>query len=210
MALSCSCSDFDKSELDKWWERDGREVPPDGARCCECNAPLEQVPCECFARYETYEPKGEPPPHPDDLPDEEFERLTKTEVWSMEALWDDWQSDHGWDADCERYERVTDVLYRCERCSDHASIYEDLGYCTIEPGKLIEANAEYISWTGAAPRKWVPDATGRLDPRPLTRPERLARRIKAIRPRVRWYCVYGWKRDLLWPFKARLRRFFGG
>jgi hypothetical protein len=169
MTLSCSCNDFDKGEYDHWWGPGRPSVPPAGERCCECKAPLPHDPCKCIWHMEAYEPDGNPPPHPDDLPGVEAEALSDKEAEAMERAHFDWKDENGWDDECERYERDGDTDFRCERCSDLAASIEDLGYCMIGPGDLIEAHMEFIDAHHYAKRKWVSNAHGTLNPHPWTR-----------------------------------------
>jgi hypothetical protein len=85
MALECGCGDFDKGELDRWWEVGAETVPPDGAKCCECGAPLHQEPCATLLDCEVYDPED---PEPDIALfcsiDDYYEALER------------YQSAHGW------------------------------------------------------------------------------------------------------------------
>ena len=169
MGLSCSCDDFDKSECTSWWEPGRRRVPPAGETCCECCAPLPAEPCQTILRGEVYDP-GDIEPEPRDFQplyavtcdvlNRHLEQIEEAREDDIDA----WRDKHGWDSDCERFERFT-TDYRCERCEGLADAIEDLGYCMIEPGGLIDAHVEYVEQSGAPEMIWKRGRAGVWHPR---------------------------------------------
>ena len=204
MGLSCECyGDFDKGDFENWWEPGGLAIPPAGAKCCECNAPLPTEKCESFGHMEVWEPEGNPPPHPDDLPD--AETIPDAEAYAIERAHDDWKDENGWDDEVERYERCIGSDYRCERCSDLASSIEDLGYCLIGPGELIEDHGEFIAEHGYAPRLWRAGPDGVLNPYPWRRRDYVASWVRKKRLNAWYFLRYGWKHWLRWKVYERIR-----
>lgn len=169
MGLSCSCDDFDKGDHDKWWEPGQRNRPPAGEKCCECNAPLPDEPLECWLTMEVYDPGDEVEEPRDFAPGHSVtcDVLNRHLEQLEEAHEDDmyeFQDEHGWDDDYERFERVAGKEFRCERCSDLVAAIEGLGYCAIGPGDLIENHVEYVAQNGHACMKWVKGQDGVLNP----------------------------------------------
>jgi hypothetical protein len=150
---------------------------------------------------EVWEPEGSPPPHPEDLPDTEYEALSQAEATVMEDARDAWQDKHGWDSDTERYERCIGADYRCERCEDLADSIEALGYCMIGPGDLISSHLEFIHEHHYAERKWTENKDGVLNPVPWNRMDyfRDWRRKK--------WRSFSWKAKLsYWTWRGRIKR----
>jgi hypothetical protein len=205
MILSCSCEDFDKSDYDRWWEPGGMAVPPSGSRCVECRAPLSDEPCESFDHMEIWEPVDQQPPHPDTLPEYEQLKLSDADFTAMEIAHEDWLDDHGWDDECERFERCTGSDYRCGRCSDLAASIVDLGYCLIGPGELIDDHMEFIRKHGLAPRIWRADDGGTLNPHPVHPRDYVASWVRRTRLSMRHFLRYGWKPWLRWRVYERIR-----
>lgn len=197
MGLSCSCGDFDKSEHNAWFEPGRRTIPPAGTTCCECNAPLLAEPCQTILCGEVYDLGVEPPPHPEDVLDDEPEDFNLARHWNqrydaLEREREDFCADHGWDDECGRFERF-DLQYRCERCEGLADAIENLGYCMILPGELMESHCEYIEQTGGHEMIWQPDRTGVWHPRRMTHADFAKREVRR-RIRNAWFFVrFGWK-----------------
>ena len=212
MGLSCSC-DFDKGDAENWWEPGKTQVPPAGSRCCECGAPLSAEPHTNIVSMEEYEPDEPRPEHPEDDPD--FESMSDEEFDRRETLYDAWLSEHGWDSDYDRYERVVSREYRCERCDGLATSIEDLGYCMIGPGDLIEAHCEYVAEQDRGVEIiWKRDRSGVWQPRRMTQRDYAARELRRRwgQPRYFWWHG-GWKTWLRWkvlfPVECKVMRAFG-
>lgn len=207
MALSCSCDDFDKGDHDRWWEPGRPSVPPVGERCCECDAPLPQEPCDVIVHMEVFEPEDEPraPWDVDANEDVDIDEIEKT--------FDAYRDRNGWDDDCERYERVRSRDYRCERCAGLATSIEDLGYCMIPPGDLAEAHCDYVEQSGLPEIIWTRRADGVFHPRRMTRMDFLKRELRRRRNRARYLLLQGgWKSWLRWQvfkIESRIMRALG-
>ncbi len=193
MGLSCSCEDFDKSEFDWWYEPGGAAAAPAWCTCCECDAPIaegEQV--QTIDHWEVYEPDEALPPDPDDsdedLSDDDYRRISKARDEACDRL--------GWDDDCERFERLERVDYRCERCSDLAETIEALGYCMVPPGELIGQHCEYVEQSGGHEVIWKRDAAGVLQPHRMTRLDFAIREAGVLRRRALYFMRYGWQGTL--------------
>lgn len=177
MGLSCSCDDFDKGDYDHWWEPGGRRLPPAGTRCCECAAPLPAEKHACIVHTEVYDPDetADPrPPHPDEVLGDKPDDSTTSRHWSqrydaMEQSHYDYADTHGWDSDYERFERTRGIDYRCERCEGLAEAIEDLGYCMIAPGDLIDCHVEYVEEHGDGNVIWKRDRFNVWQPRNKSR-----------------------------------------
>lgn len=234
MTLSCSCYDFDKGEHESWWEPGQRIVPPAGETCCECAAALPSEPCATILHWEVYEPDEPAPP-------EDVNRWPRFQgsYWlglptcdvlerhgeQMAQAIEDWRDAHGWDSDYERFERCDRIDYRCERCEDLAEAIEDLGYCMIGPGDLIDAHTEYVNDHARPSRyedgepvydedhKRPPEIMWRRDASGVWQPHRMTDQDKAKREvRRRWrnavYFVWygGWKTWLRWKVWPAIER----
>jgi hypothetical protein len=116
---------------------------------------------------EAFDPGEERPEIPEDF--------AGGEAW--EEARDAWDAEHGYNGETERCERAAEKFWRCARCSDLAAAYEELGYCMIVPGDLIACNIEYAWENAGARRKWTPDASGTLQPRPWDWRDHLRDRI---------------------------------
>lgn len=206
MGLSCSCGDFDKSELDHWYEPGRRSIPSAGTRCCECDALLPPEPCATILLGDVYEPDAERPPHPEDVLDDEPEDVTLARLWAQrhDAMEDElsaFDREHGWDSETERFERYT-TEYRCERCGGLAEAIEDLGYCMILPGALAEAHCEYVEQSGGAEMIWKRGRDGIWHPRRMTRADFAKREARRRWNRTRGFIWYGgwrtWLRYTVW------------
>ena len=128
---ACTCGGnygFDKGDHESWFECGFKSVPDAGAKCCECGAPLTpDRPRETFSHFEVYEPEGDAPPGPHrDMTDDEWE--------AADIELDEFHGAHGWDSDCERYERTLGHDWRCQRCEEEAEIMAALGHCAGRPG----------------------------------------------------------------------------
>lgn len=204
MGLSCSCDDFDKGDYDDWCEPGRRSVPPPGTKCCECCAPLPAEPLTCWIHMEVYEPdETGMPPHDVNLwprlgdpywPGHPTCSVLERHGEQMEHARDDWSDEHGWDSECDRFERVRSKDYRCERCEGLVAAIEDLGYCMIAPGDLVENHVEYVAEHGQHEIMWKCGADGVWHPRRMTRFD-FARREAKRRWRNAVYIVLkgGWK-----------------
>lgn len=197
MGLSCSCDDFDKSDYDHWWEPGGRSVPPPGTKCCECCGPLPAEPLTCVDHMEVYEPdEPEPrdftPPHP--VTSNSLTMIADHCEEMHEYAMEDYRDEHGWDSECERFERVRSTDYRCERCEGLVAAIEDLGYCMIAPGELPENHVEYVAEHGQHEIMWKCGADGVWHPRRMTQWD-FAKREARRRWRNAAYIVFqgGWK-----------------
>lgn len=213
MGLSCSCSDFDPSEHDSWFEPGRRSVPPAGTRCCECAATLPAgEKCATILNGEAYEPDeatlaADPEPDEDDYPDEDGP--------SFDDILDAWRDRHGWCSDQDRFVHYTHE-YRCERCSGLAEAIEDMGYCMIGPGDLIDCHTEYVNEVqeladGVERHEiiWERRGDGVWHPRRKTDRDR---RREAVRRRWRGlvsWLRYGWKLDLKYKVWHRVMRAAG-
>jgi hypothetical protein len=203
MGLSCECSgNFDKGEYDNWWEPGGLAVPPVGTKCCECCAPLPAEECASFDHMEVWEPQAPWPLHPDDWPN--VESLSDVEFAEAEKAFDDFNDANGFDSETERFERCVAADYRCERCSDLASSIEDLGYCLIGPGELIEDHGEFIHEHGYTPRLWRAGADGVYNPHPWRRRDKVASWVRKKRINAWYFVRYGWKHWLRWKVYDRI------
>lgn len=202
MGLSCSC-DFDKGDADHWWEPGRAQVPPAGTRCCECDAPLPVEPHANIVSMEVFEPDEPRPPHPED--DDDLDAMSDDEFDRREALYDEWADRNGWDSDYERCERVSARDYRCDRCDGLAVSIEDLGYCMIGPGDLIDAHCEYVAEQDQDTEIiWKRDRSGVLQPRRMTKRDYAARETRRRWNNVKyfWWCG-GWKTWLRWKVLFR-------
>lgn len=216
MGLSCSCEDFIKGDCEMWWQPGGRSVPPAGATCCECNAPLPPEPAQCFEHMEVYEPEVERPQHPDndDSLGDEPDDSTLRRHWhqrydALERAYDDFADKYGWCSDDERFEQIDRIDYRCERCEglatalDGAADEGGLGFCLIAPGRLIEAHGDYIEMSGGAEMIWKRGRDGALHPRRMTRADYAKRNLRRRLFNARYFWLHGgWKSALrykLWP-----------
>lgn len=203
MGLSCSCDDFDKSDHDNWWEPGRRSVPPPGTKCCECCAPLPDEPLTCVIHMEVYDPgddiEPEPrdftPPHP--VTSNSLGMIAEHCEEMHEDAMEDYRDRYGWDDECERFERVASKDYRCERCEGLVAAIEDLGYCMIAPGDLVDNHVEYVAEHGQHEIGWRPGRDGVWHPRRLTRLD-FAKREARRRWRNAVYIVLqgGWKHKL--------------
>ena len=202
MGLSCSCDDFDPSEHDCYFEHGRANVPPAGTKCCECNAPLPSEKQSCVLEYEVYEPEE---PEPEQQPWGGWpEEMTEAEIAGKEAIRDAWETRNGYDIDTERCLKSS-KWYRCDRCAGLAEAIEDLGYCMVIPGELIEDHLEFIDEHGHALRKWVPDAAGVLNPHPWTRTDHIMDWATRKYRVVRYWLRFGWKLDLQYKVIWRIR-----
>lgn len=217
MGLSCSCDDFDPSEHESWWEPGQPSVPPAGARCCECGAHLPVTEkCATILHHDAYEPDdaaldADPEPDEDDHPD--------MDGHEFDELLDAWRDRHGWNSECDRFERTTRD-YRCERCADLADAIEGMGFCMIPPGDLIEQHTEYVNETqemapGVARREivWSQNKAGVWNPRrKMAADKRRAEIIRRWR-NAKFWLRHGWKIDLRWkvwhPAQTRVMRALG-
>lgn len=210
MGLSCSCGDFDKSDCERWWELGIRSSPDAGRKCCECDAlltPSDKF--QCFIESEVFEPATERPEDPDYIADE----LTDEEYDQRRRALEDWEDDNGWDWETERCERVVAHQYRCERCEGLAEAIEDLGYCMIGPGELIENHYEYVEVSGGRDVIWKRDTDGVFHPRQPTWWDNFKQAVKTTRRRVSSFVRYGWKSSLRynvwWPIRDRSMKAIG-
>ncbi len=210
LTCECFCSDFDKGDYDSWWEPGCASVPPSGMKCCECGAPLPAEECACIRNYEVYEPDGTDaaPRHPWSA--EGDESVTSAEFLAIEAAWDEWAARTGWEDEYDRYERETGADYRCDRCAGLAASIEDLGYCLIRSGELIECHGDFIHEHGYAPRLWRAGADGIFNPHPWRRQDYVAAWVRRMRHRTSAWFRYGWKSDLRykvwWPIRRRFQK----
>lgn len=209
MTLSCSCTDFDPAEHDSWWEPGRASIPPPGSRCCECNALLpDGEKRQTILAHTVVEPKEPMPEWPYNAEaDEEEERL--------EAAWVAWAERNGWDSETERCVE-TAAEHRCERCGDLADAIEDMGYCMIAPGSLIEAHEEYVNDVqeladGVVRREiiWTKDKAGVWNPRRKTDADRRREARRRLWSRTKAYARYGWKLDLQYKVWHRVMRWSG-
>lgn len=210
MGLSCSCGDFDKSDYESWWELGRRSSPDAGSKCCECDAPLSpDDKHQCFVESEAFEPETDRPEDPDYIADE----LTDDEYDRRLKVLEDWDDANGWEWDTERCERVVAYQYRCERCEGLADAIEDLGYCMIGPGELIENHYEYVEVQGGRDVIWKRDADGVFHPRQPTWWDNIKQAAHTNRRRVSSFVRYGWKSWLLykvwWPVRDRSMKSLG-
>lgn len=197
MGLSCYCDDFDKSEHTKWFEPGRRSVPQPDETCCECNAPLPAETCQSILCGEVYEPDVEMPPHPEDVLGDEPSDINLARHWdqrysAMEAERDELCDKYGWDDECERFERYS-VQHRCERCEDLASAIEDIGYCMIIPGDLMESHCEYVEQSGGAEMIWKPNRYGIWHPRRMTRTDFATREARRSARNALFFVRFGWR-----------------
>lgn len=163
MSLSCYC--FSSLEdFDAWWEYPVVKIMDRaGEKCCECCRPLsvgEEV--SVIYHYEVYDPDDV-----EDMPAEPSVSLPDEEFAAAEEARDKWLDDRGWDWDYERFTRELPPYYRCERCSDLAFAFSDLGFCAVAPGELIDTHAEYTRDynPGSRPVKWEKNEQGIWNPR---------------------------------------------
>lgn len=212
MGLSCSC-DFDKGDVETWWEPGRPQVPQAGTRCCECNAPLPAEPHANIVRMEVFEPDEPRPSHPEDADD--FDAMSDEEFDRREALYYEWANRNGWDSDYERCERVSAREYRCERCDGLATSIEALGYCMIGPGDLIEAHGEYVDGQEQGVEIiWKRDRSGVWQPRRMTKRDYAAREVRRRWWNARYFWWHGgWKtwlrRKVLFHAERRVMRALG-
>lgn len=207
MTLSCSCAEFDPSEHDSWWEPGRRSVPPAGARCCECNAPLpDGERCPTILSHTVVETEEPEPPDFATVEDED-------EAERLEAAWEAWAERNGWNSDHDRCE-TSEAFHRCERCGDLADAIEDMGFCMIEPGDLISAHEEYVNETqelapGVARREiiWAKNKDDVWHPRRKTAADKRREEIRRRWRNAKYWLRYGWMSDLRWKvlFPARTR-----
>lgn len=211
MTLSCSCPDFDPSEHESWWEMGRPSVPPPGSRCCECNALLpygEQ--CQTILAHTVVEPDEPHPewPHNAETDEEEEERF--------EAAFDAWAERNGWNSETERCE-ASDASYRCERCGDLSDAIEDMGFCMIAPGSLMESHEEYVNDVqelapGVIRREivWRRDKAGVWHPRRKTVWDHRREAAWRLYCRVRGFVWYGgWRRFVEFTVWHRVMRAAG-
>jgi hypothetical protein len=98
--------------------------------------------------------------------------------------------------------------YRCDRCQSLAESYQELGYCVIGCGDVIDANIEYARHFSGVDLKWVRNSSGILNPRKCTNYDyAVARMLRIFRSiycfmRYRWMFFIRWK--IVWPIEARI------
>lgn len=216
MTLYCSCADFEKSEHEKWWEPGRRSIPPSGARCCECGALLPEGEARAsILEGEVYDPY-DIEPMPRSPWDVDADEMTDEEFAAVERAWDAYCDKHGWDSETKRFERF-DIAYRCERCGDLADAIEDMGYCMLAPGSLIEAHEEYVNEvqefaTGIVRREivWRRDKSGVWNPRRKTVWDHRREAARRLYCRVRGFVWYGgWRRFVEFTVWHRMMRAAG-
>lgn len=244
MALSCECQDFDKYEHESWWEAGRAGLPPEGECCVECGKKLDPtVKCATFLHWEVFTPEGPEPPdfeydgEIDGIPQQTsypwstngMSKAQLEEIRICRALWDErfgiieqwyihqreeWERIHGFDDEGRRCERVVARDYRCERCGDLADSIEELGYCTIHMGQLIEAHMEFIEEHGLAPMVWRKDRDGVLNPVRLTRMEIMRRDVMDAYRRAIFNLRYEmkkawWRSSYRFSNNARIKAAYG-
>lgn len=202
MGLSCSCDDFDKGDFDHWWEPGGQGTPPPGTICCECGAPVPVEPRPCVDHMEVWEPANVPPA-PWEIDDS---KMTYEEFLDAEDRWHAFCDEHGWDSDCERFERCASSDYRCDRCDGLVESIESLGYCAIAPGDLIDNHVEYVAEHGSHEVIWKRGRDGILNPRRMTRLDFAKREAWRRWRRIRYFVRYGWKTWLRWTVWGGIQR----
>lgn len=207
----CTCGtdggdyDFDKGDHDHWWECDAKRVPPVGAKCCECDAPLPtDRKRDAAVHYEVYEP-DEPEPEAPPSMDFYFARKDYSEediakFDAMQEALEAFRSKHGWDDECERYEREVGADFRCDRCEGEVEILAQLDVCVSSPGELPGLHEDHY-WQAHRRRiRWRPDADGVFQPMPW----RLTDYARHYRRKIYWRIHSEWS----WKFKYRLKRAF--
>lgn len=150
------------------------------------------------------EPRDFQPRHPVtcDVLNRHLEQIEDAHEDAMEM----WRDKHGWDSDCERFERFT-IDYRCERCEGLADAIEELGYCMIAPGDLADSHCEYVEQSGAPEMIWKRGKDGVWHPRRMTRRDFAKREMRRRINGARYFWLYGgWKSALRYKVAPAIAR----
>ncbi|MCP5016258.1 MAG: hypothetical protein GY938_13445 [Ketobacter sp.] len=201
MGFSCECDyDGDTSEWEWYWNFGGQRKSEHEQACCECNASLPDLEVMetpdliiySEAKYQAFvmnkfmtdkeaeklgiEYDGFDPYYGLPLPIDPNDEIWEGNCDDLEEFIDDYieafSAETGWHIDeYERWERVSEIMLRCDRCDGLATAYTGttkeggLGYCDPGPGNLIDAHIGMVS-TSKQRIRWLPDKNGVLNPRP--------------------------------------------